>query len=199
MEPMTMLALGSLGAGLFSSGIQRDQATKNVVYDKAAQKRFTDATGISDAAQTLFRQRIQEIMPQRIAALRQDLDNQLSQANQSFRGVYDQINKSFDASANRGRQGMVSSGLFNTTVTSGMEALNNRERSRALTAAGNQQASLLTGLLGQRAQQLFGAGSSMDNALLNSYGTDASLRSGFAQQLAVPTQKPGESFFSSLF
>ena len=200
MDPVSLsLAIGSLGAGVFGAGIQRDQQVRNVVFDDAARQRFAEASGISDAAQKLLRQNIRDIIPQRIAALRSNLDAQLGQARQSFSGVFDQINRSYDAAGNRARQNAVSSGLANTTVSAGMQALNNRERSRALTAAGNQQASLLSNLMGQRAQSLFRAGSAMDNALLNSYNTDASLRSGLAQQLAVPTSKPGKSFFDRLF
>lgn len=200
MDPVSLsLAIGSLGAGVFGAGIQRDQQVRDIVFDDAARARFKEAAGISDAAQSKFRQKILDIMPQRLASLRSDLDSQLGQARQSFKGVFDQINRSYDAAGNRSRQNAISSGLANTTVSAGMQALVNRERSRSLISAGNQQAGLLSNLLGQRAQSLYSAGSAIDNSLLGSYGRDASLRSGLAQRLAVPSSKPGESFFDRLF
>lgn len=200
VDPITLaLVGGSIGSSIFGAGIQRDQNVSNVVFDDAARQRFAEAKDISDAAQKSYRQQIRSIMPQRIAALRADLDAQLGQARQSFTGVFDQINRAYDAAGNRAQQNAMSRGLSNTTVAAGMRALTNRERSRALTSAGNQQASLLSNLLGQRAQRLYSAGMAMDNTLLGSYATDASLRSNLAKQLAVPSVKPGESLFDRLF
>lgn len=205
-DPATLAAaakaikiVGPMIGSLFTAGNQRDKETKRVMFDKRARQNLADAISVSDPASQMFRDQMLQLGAQRYSALESDLNRQMEEARKIGRNTFSEINRSYDALGGRTNQGLVSSGLFNSTVASGARALVNRERSRALSNAGSQQASLLTGLLGQRASMLAGERASLDNTLANSYLADFNLRNQMARGLAIPSEAPGPSFFQKLF
>lgn len=203
MDPVTLgaiaSAIGPVISSLFSAGNQRDKEVSRPVYNKESRRNLQDAIGISDPASKKFRDQMRQLGAQRYSALESDLNNQMREARNIGMNTFNEINKSYDALGGRTNQGLVSSGLFNSTVASGARSMVNRERARSLANAGSQQASLLTGLLGQRASMLAGERASLDNSLANSYLADFNLRNQMAKGLAVPTQAPGPSFFERIF
>jgi len=202
MDPATIGAIatvvGPVISSLFSAGNQRDKETARPVFDEQAAENLKYAIGISDPASKKFRDQMRSLGSQRYSALEADLNSQLQEARNIGKDTFSEINRSYNALGGKTNQGLVSSGLFNSTVASGARSLVNRERARSLSSAGSQQASLLTGLLGQRASMLAGERASLDNSLSNSYLADFNLRNQMARGLAVPSQSPGPSFFERL-
>lgn len=160
----------------------------SVDFSKKARQNFTAGTRISDEASEKIRRSLEAMGAQRYQALQQDLDAQIGEArNIGLMNVRD-INAAYNAQQGKANQGLISSGLFNTTVAPGMRAMVERERANSLTRARGQQAQLMTGLLGQRASALAQERSALDSALANILGSDYQIRAGLATQLSQPDQ-----------
>jgi hypothetical protein len=178
---------------IVSSGIQLLTSNPNQMtftdFDARSRRNFEQGTALSDRASEDIRSQLAAMGAQRYRALEADYDRQL----QSARDIGDQairdISSSYDAKMGGARQGLVSSGLFNTTVAPGVGALVNRERANAISRARSQQAAMFTGLLGQRASALAGERTALDSALSGILGQDYAIRNMLAQRLATPTQR----------
>jgi hypothetical protein len=184
-------------ADLIGTGLQvltyNPDSKSYVDFDATARRNFKEGTRLSDAASKSLRDSLSRMGAQRYQALVSDYDQQLAEARKIGSQTMRDISQSYDAQAGRVGQGLISSGLYNTTVAPGLNALVNRERSAALSRAGSQQASLMTGLLGQRASALAGERSALDAALSGILGQDYSIRATLAQRLATPSQKTERS------
>lgn len=151
-----LMAAGSgIGSGMAPRTSSGQRSTSGSSYfSRSSLPFFQDTLGITDSASQNLQNQLREITGQRRANLSRALDRQLS----AIQGVGDQelrnINQRYDSRRGAARQAATNRGLYNSTVRPGMEALNERERNRALGTARDRQKQILGNVLGQRAQSL---------------------------------------------
>lgn len=178
-------------------------------FTPTSQRTFTRFTAQDDAdflrgrvssrrAAEDYAKDIRKMGAQRMTALRKDLDLQLQEAKQVGRQVGRDIASGFDAQAGAVNQRLLSSGLSNTTVSAGMNALVNRERGNALSRFAGQQASYISGILGQRASALAAERNFLDSQLSPIMGSDFALRNMRAQRMGMSGTTSQEGYGSAL-
>lgn len=192
-QPIAAIGGSLLQAALTPTG-QR-QFTRFTAADDAD---FAKGRVASKRAADAYAKDIRKMGAQRMNALRKDLDIQLQEAKKVGRQIGRDISSGFDAQANAANQRMLSSGLSNTTVASGMNALVNRERGNALSRFAGQQASYISGILGQRASALAAERNFLDSQLSPIMGSDFSLRNMRAQRMGMSGTTSQEGYGSAL-
>ena len=193
MGPLAELGGSLLQAAITPTG-QR-QFTRFTAEDDAD---FTRGRVASKRAADAYAKDLRKMGAQRMNALRKDLDLQLQEAKQVGRQIGRDIASGFDAQAGAANQRMLSSGLSNTTVSAGMNALVNRERGNALSRFAGQQASYISGILGQRASALAAERNFLDSQLSPIIGSDFALRNMRAQRMGTSGTTSQEGYGSAL-
>jgi len=188
IAPFTALA-GDI-FGLMARPSEQTRFTRFTEEDRAAMEggaRMTESAGRD------YIKSLRSMGAQRMSALRSDLDLQLSEAGKVGQQIARDINKSYDAQLGATGQRMISSGLSNTTVASGMDSLVNRERSNALSRFAGSQAQYISSILGQRAAALAAERNFLDTQVAGIEAVPFQIRAAYAQRQGQGTQVSGSS------